>query len=58
MVEEIQSDWHQAGRKKGYREANYDKEREALLDNLNDLTRKKSSLAITTNQNKAKSPST
>jgi hypothetical protein len=44
FVEEVQSDWHQHGRDEGYQDANYDAERQILLDDLNDLTIKKSSL--------------
>lgn len=43
-VEEIQSDWHQAGRKKGYKPDNYIEQSNALDKEFNDLGEKRAQL--------------
>ena len=43
-VEEIQSDWHQAGRKKGYKPDNYVEQSNALDKEFNDLGKRRTQL--------------
>lgn len=44
LVDEIQSDWHQAGRKEGYRSGNEQKQIDVLADEYNNLTLRRRNL--------------